>query len=270
MPLIQIKEGLDIHYQLLNPKGEETITIIHGMFGNLSQFYLSIGPELAKQYTVLVFDLKSHGKSSKYPTGYGEDELAKDMVLLWDALQIEKSHILGFSFGAILALKTGINYPNRVGEIIAMELPPLPKDPIKGQGTYSWNEFIYFVHTLPAHIRENFLSSKRRLHKMFTMYEYILNETTFVPDTNARVPLAEADLAKLTEKCLFLFGNTSVCIPELERIQDWIKNHYVYIFEGKHDFFINQSLQVAQLIQQFLSTTDFDTSGSIAIIRNEQ
>jgi len=257
MPLIRIKKDLEINYTILNPTGLETITVVHGMFGNLSQFYLSIGPELAKTYRVILYDLKSHGKSVRYPSGYDLDSFAEELILLLEALDISTSHLMGYSFGALVTLRAGVRYPHKIDKIIAMEVPPLPPEPIGESGEYNWDHFMDFAHSLPKEIIENFFSSERKLKKTYKIYEFIFNHTSFVEDTNARKPLSEEELKSVTSDTLFLFGNQSVCLGELQRIAPWIGHQYIYICEGKHDFFVNNSAKVALLMKRFFEGSLF-------------
>ncbi len=251
MPLVRTSAHKEVNYAVLNPNGKETVTIIHGMFGNLSQFYLSIGPDLAKTYKVLLYDLKSHGKSSKVSNGYDLDSFAWDLVALWDALGISKSHLMGFSFGALVAIRAGVRYPKRIQKITAMEVPPLPDVPLQKTGDYTWDHFLFFAHSLPKGVIDNFFSSERKLKKTYAIYEYIINQTSFIEDNNARKPLSEQELGSLQIETLFLYGNQSICFPELARIKPWIKHQKVHVFNGTHGFFMDKDNKVAELMEKF-------------------
>src|SRR5207247_2144914 len=56
---------------------------------------------LAKNYHVIAFDLRGHGKSDKPhdPAKYGA-QISQDIVRLLDHLRIPRAHIIGYSYGA--------------------------------------------------------------------------------------------------------------------------------------------------------------------------
>ena len=86
MQIVKLKNGLGLNVQVLNPEGIETVLMVHGMFGNLSHFYLTIAPFIASDYKVVLFDLKSQGRSDKIETGYDLKTFAEDVIGLADAL----------------------------------------------------------------------------------------------------------------------------------------------------------------------------------------
>jgi pimeloyl-ACP methyl ester carboxylesterase len=61
-------------------------------------------PNLARDYRVVAFDVRGHGKSGKPPdaNAYGR-EIGLDAIRLLDHLRIERAHIIGHSMGARLA-----------------------------------------------------------------------------------------------------------------------------------------------------------------------
>lgn len=82
------------------------IVLLHGYTGTLDRHWINPGVfgALAKDYRVIAFDLRGHGKSDKPhdPAAYRTD-MAQDVVRLLDHLQIARAHITGYSLGAIIA-----------------------------------------------------------------------------------------------------------------------------------------------------------------------
>jgi pimeloyl-ACP methyl ester carboxylesterase len=82
----------------------DAILLIHN-FGNNLERWISVGvlPNLARDYRVIAFDVRGHGKSEKPQdaTGYGR-EIGLDAIRLLDHLGIQKAHIIGYSMGARL------------------------------------------------------------------------------------------------------------------------------------------------------------------------
>ncbi len=73
--------------------------------------------ELEKDFRILRCDKRGHGQSSVPPGPYDLDDLIMDIVSIWDALEIEKSHLVGISVGSATALGVVLNHPQRVDRL---------------------------------------------------------------------------------------------------------------------------------------------------------
>lgn len=255
MQIVNLKSELDLNVEILNPEGIETVVMLHGMFGNMAQFYLTIAPAISKHYKVVLFDLKSHGRSSKKNCGYDLKTMAAELIELIDALGLEKVHLLGHSYGSLIALKCAMDFPERVNKVIAIEVPDKPRIPFQERGTYTFDDFWRFVEYLNAHIRKNFFRSKRQIQQTFNTYEYMFNHTTFSHDMNSEEEFLYEDYQKIESPVLLGFGHSSVCIGEFERIKNWITHLDVYLDEGDHGFFMDKPEESSMRFLEFLSAT---------------
>lgn len=253
MPTLTVNDAA-IHVLELNSEAEESVLMIHGMLGNLSQFYLTLAPHIAKHYRVVMYDIKSHGKSARVAHGYDLISLSDDMVALLDELNISAVHLVGFSYGALMALKFAERFPERTKKVVAIEAPPRPESPMKTRGSYEMKDFMAFATTLPEHIVKNFLRSRRQIEHTFTMYAYLFNETTFVNDMNTENEFTEASLRDISANVLLLYGNKSVCLPMAIKLYLELSNPHVIIRNGDHGFFMHYPKEVAADIHQFFWT----------------
>lgn len=257
MPLIEVDkdQGLNLNVHISDSSPQETIVMVHGMFGNLSQFYLTIAPLFSKKYRVVIFDLKSHGRSDKSPSGYDLDTLSNELRLLMDALNIPIAHILGFSYGALIALKFAMKYPARTKKIIAIEVPDKPKYPFKSRGDYTFDDFWGFVVHLHTNIKENFFRSKRQVMNTFKIYDYLFNHSTFSEDMNKENEFLKNDYEQVLSPVLLSYGRQSNCICELHRIKDWIPDVSIYLEDGDHGFFMENVEKFTNTSIEFLSAS---------------
>ena len=108
--------GLTMHYQQLG-EGPDVV-LIHGITGSLAMWYMNIGPALAKEYRVTMYDLRGHGYTDAPPTGYTTADMAEDLHGLLDEIGIAQAHFLGHSYGGAVALHLGALYPERVKGLI--------------------------------------------------------------------------------------------------------------------------------------------------------
>lgn len=106
--------GTKIHYYV-EGKGEPVL-LIHGFAANTQFNWVLPGivKNLAKQYQVIAFDNRGHGRSGKphEPEKYGM-EMVEDAIRLLDHLKIKKAHLVGYSMGAMIANKLIVTHPDR-------------------------------------------------------------------------------------------------------------------------------------------------------------
>jgi 3-oxoadipate enol-lactonase len=70
--------------------------------------------DLARDFRVIRYDQRGHGASSASAEPYGFDELADDIVGIWDHLGIARSHLVGLSMGGMTALGLALGHPDRL------------------------------------------------------------------------------------------------------------------------------------------------------------
>jgi pimeloyl-ACP methyl ester carboxylesterase len=116
-----LSKGVRICYSDVgNPNGEPVI-LIHGyvVTGTLQWTLPGITKALSKDYRVVLFDNRGHGRSERphAASQYGM-EMVSDVLRLMDHLNIEKAHLVGYSMGAFIAHKLAATHPERVKSLI--------------------------------------------------------------------------------------------------------------------------------------------------------
>ncbi len=252
MPIITVNNR-QVHIQELNKGAEQTVVLIHGMFSNLSIYYFNIAPVLAKHFHVVMYDLKSHGMSERFLDGYDLDNMSSDLIGLIDHLQLEKVHLVGYSFGGLIALKTALEYPDRVNQLVVMEAP----DP---QDEKARNIIDEYSKEFLEHYVANFTDTtkvqmgKRQMEKNHRMYEFLFNQTTIKADMiREKHFLGEADFKGLETSTLLLYGADSNCRPTGEWLQSQISQSELELIQGDHNIPIQEPQLIAETIAQFLS-----------------
>ena len=93
----------------------EPIVLLHGGTSNLES-WVSVGvvENLQKDFRVIAFDARGHGKSDKprEPSAYGRQQ-ALDVVRLLDHLKIKRAHVVGFSLGGSTVAQLLTLHPER-------------------------------------------------------------------------------------------------------------------------------------------------------------
>lgn len=270
MQAIDIGKGnIVLNTLVLNQEAEDVVVMVHGMFGNIAQFYMSIAPELAKNFRIVMYDIKCHGKSSRHDTGYDLLSLADDIRCLLDTLKIDKCYILGFSFGTLIALKFAMEFKDRVKGLIALEIPIKSYLPNLLKGSYDFSHFLGFTDWLPEAAQQNFMGNNRIANKNFEMIKYIINNTSFIEDLNLEKEFEEKDYQNINTNMLLMFGKESVFMKELERIKNWIKYPEIILMKGGHFFPIDDAFETSLIIKDFIiKTKSLEKNSTLGILKN--
>jgi pimeloyl-ACP methyl ester carboxylesterase len=93
------------------------VVLIHGLHSSGAMNWTLPGTTeaLAQKHRVIVMDCRGHGKSDKPQSeaAYGS-AMVEDVIALLNHLDIRKAHIVGYSMGGMIALKTAALHPERV------------------------------------------------------------------------------------------------------------------------------------------------------------
>jgi len=93
----------------------EPVVLIHGFSSSLDANWSKTIEALAKDFRVVAFDCRGHGKSDKPhdAASYGI-QMIEDVARLMDHLTIPKAHIVGYSMGGAITGKFITAHPDRV------------------------------------------------------------------------------------------------------------------------------------------------------------
>jgi len=118
MPKLLVN-GANLHYR---QRGAGTdVILLHGIATNMTYWLLTVMPRLAPHHRATVYDLRGHGLSDLTESGYTSGELAEDLRGLMDDLDIERAHVVGHSYGGVVALHHAARYPERVRSLTIVD-----------------------------------------------------------------------------------------------------------------------------------------------------
>jgi pimeloyl-ACP methyl ester carboxylesterase len=91
------------------------VVLVHGFTGSIERSWIATGvlPDLARDYRVIAFDLRGHGRSDKPRDPRAYDEVGLDVIRLLDHLEISRAHLVGYSLGGIIVAKLLTTHPER-------------------------------------------------------------------------------------------------------------------------------------------------------------
>lgn len=101
----------------------EDVVLLHGLASNLAFWYSGVMVPLRRQYRVTAYDLRGHGKSSMPADGYTHYAMAEDLAGLADALQLTRFHLIGHSYGGLVAITYAQAHPDRLLSLTLADVP---------------------------------------------------------------------------------------------------------------------------------------------------
>jgi non-heme chloroperoxidase len=122
MAFLLTSDGIKLHYEV---KGEgEPIVLIHGWSQN-SSVYLPQVEKLSKDYKVVTYDFRGHGKSDRPEHGLTLKRYGADLEELMEELKLENVTLVGWSMGASTTFDYVRNYGvNRLKSITIFDMTP--------------------------------------------------------------------------------------------------------------------------------------------------
>jgi pimeloyl-ACP methyl ester carboxylesterase len=111
--------GIQMHY-VIGGQGDP-IVLLHGWPETWYE-WRHVMPALAKNYTVIVPDLRGLGDSSKPPTGYDGNTAAEDIHQLVTQLGFKTIFLVGHDIGTQVAYSYAAAHPTEVKRLAVMEL----------------------------------------------------------------------------------------------------------------------------------------------------
>jgi 3-oxoadipate enol-lactonase len=73
---------------------------------------------LSRDFRILRYDTRGHGRSSVMPGPYTINQLADDVVGLLDELELERSDFCGLSIGGLIAMSLALRVPQRLRKVV--------------------------------------------------------------------------------------------------------------------------------------------------------
>ena len=112
--------GLVVGYDV---RGEgPPLVLLHGAGSSGSHDFAALAADLSRSFTMLVPDARGHATTTTRAgsPGFSADLLVDDLVAFLDGLGLERIELLGFSMGAMTALRFAVRAPGRVRSLVVI------------------------------------------------------------------------------------------------------------------------------------------------------
>lgn len=222
MPNIRAN-GVSLFCQRLG-KGPETVVFLHGLvMDNLSSWYFTMANRVAGFAETVMYDLRGHGRSERPMTGYSPADHVADLDGLLGALGIARPvHLVGNSFGGLIAVSYAVAHPGRVRSLVLVD----GHVAAKGWKTSMVESLRLQGEARDQKVWENFQKwygrhSERKTTHLAEKAEFLVYKTSLVADLQASAELSEADLAAIACPTLGLYGGAS----DVRHVGEYLASH---------------------------------------------
>jgi pimeloyl-ACP methyl ester carboxylesterase len=106
---------IDMHYQTLG--SGEPLLLLHG-FGGCGDDWRPFSQALAKQFQVIIPDLRGHGWSTNPAKTFSHRQSAADVLALIDHLALKRVRAMGISTGGMTLLHMATRQPERIDAMV--------------------------------------------------------------------------------------------------------------------------------------------------------
>jgi 3-oxoadipate enol-lactonase len=252
--------GLDINHQIDGPEGAPWLLFSNSLATNLSMWDEQAA-ELKKSFRVLRYDQRGHGGTQATDGRYNFEQLAADVIALFDALSIKRAHVVGISMGGMTALALAQQYPDRVDRVIPCDCGPA-SSPASSQ---QWEERIAIAEkqgmeplvevTVGRWFPPEFLQSNA---KVVDKVRGMIRTTPVKGFIGCAGALANYDLKpglpRISRATLLIVGSKDATVPGIKLINQSVPGSRVVELEGAgHLSNLEQPGRFTQAIREFLS-----------------
>jgi 3-oxoadipate enol-lactonase len=109
--------GIQLYYELHGPEDADVLVLSNGVLMSTASWAFQT-PLLSRHYRLLLYDCRGMWQSDHPPGPYSMELHADDLAALLDALEIERAHIAGTSYGAEVSMVFALEYPERTQSLI--------------------------------------------------------------------------------------------------------------------------------------------------------
>ena len=203
MPKIGVN-GIELYYELSGPEGAPVLVLSNGIMMSTASWAFQ-NTVLNQHLRVLLYDCRGMWKSDHPEGSYSMEEHADDLAGLLEALEIDKAHIAGISYGAEVSMMFALRYPEKTRSLIVIdgvsEIHPL----LRAQ-TYPW------LMAAERHDAELLLNTS---YHMNFAEDWIRANQAFIDTSVDRYALLDMDALVRLMKAFYALDMTA----ELSRIQ---------------------------------------------------
>ncbi len=267
MPFFNYK-GMDIHYEISGEPGAPVVVFVNGLTQRTQHW--DQYAECLKQagYRVLTYDLLGQGTSEKPILFIDFYENPTILASLLDELNIDKAYAMGISFGGVIVLLFGIEYPDRIKGLVPMSCFSELGGQLVCYGTNMYEGMVsvgfeYLVRLLiPVNFSSAWIEKNRNELPMLTRVSFSYNDLyaiqNLIESWNNFKPFTD-DLKKIKAPTLIINGEYDCLTPRWchEIIRREVKNSRLILMQRVcHAFTLEIPEITVRIIADFIERVE--------------
>ena len=261
MPFLDTN-GQTFHIQQLG-SGEQVV-FVHGMMESMGGWYYTLGVELAEKYSVLLYDLRGHGLSSKALSGYTINDMVSDLSAIINKLKLNNFILIGYSYGALISINYALKNSGQVNKLILIETPTPPADIKKlvissndNEGNIEFDEIFSALKIGSKFDIDNERSKStlsRRAKKALDRRLFLTQGTSLFKDMLNEPIIPNLSLQSITMPTLLLNGENSNCLAVSEQLVNSISSSKLQLIQNCGHFIHKDApKEMASIIMDYLN-----------------
>jgi pimeloyl-ACP methyl ester carboxylesterase len=111
--------GIKTYYEIhgIGVPGTFPLIVLHGAYMSIPSMG-EIIPRLAEIHKVYALEFQGHGRTTDIDRPITYPNLADDVAVFMDAVELTKADIFGYSMGAVAGLQLAIRHPEKVNKLV--------------------------------------------------------------------------------------------------------------------------------------------------------
>jgi 3-oxoadipate enol-lactonase len=98
-------------------QGTDTLVFLSGLGGDHRAFSLA-QRHFGSRYRTLAFDARDAGRSARTPVSYTTADMADDVAVWLEMIEVPTAHVIGHSLGGLVAQELALRYPHVVKTLV--------------------------------------------------------------------------------------------------------------------------------------------------------
>jgi pimeloyl-ACP methyl ester carboxylesterase len=195
------------------------VVMLHGLIlGTLASFYFTMANQVALIADTYLYDMRGHGRTDVPDSGYRVADHLADLQALLAAWKIDEPvHLVGNSFGGVIALAFAHQFPERVASMVLIEAIY----PTEGWGEHAAGSLALASFGLDEQRTKDWLArhGTRKLHSLARRSEHLFLRTSMIDDLQRERPIPHRALEAITCPTLAIYGEGSDIIDRAHDLQ---------------------------------------------------
>ncbi len=259
--MVSLPNDINLAYREFgNPNGK-ALVLVHGFTDNARSWSLVI-PYIDHNYRIVALDVRGHGKSSAPECCYAFPDLAYDVKLLMDHLNIDSATLIGHSLGSMISQTVAATYPERVNGVVLIS-SAATNDAFQ-DGSWLATELPKLTYPLTPNSKfmNEWYTNELPVDPEFISYEK--NESAGVPKqvwygvmSSGRISDISKNLSKIKAPTLIIHGSKDVFFAgdSQAKLRELLpQSKYVEFTGAGHNVMWEKPQEVAAVIGDFLKT----------------